>query len=354
MPRPFDVKEIQKQTAAIKAQEAELKAAAAAAGLPVKEYLEAERKALEALKERDAASKKFFEDLKAEQDEIDAKDAANKKKSEARQKAADKAKSDAAKDQAKRDEDAETKRKDAIDARKARMQSFISLARSASAIPGVGTATDVASRALEAHAEARKAGASHFGAAVRGGSAAAVVAGQKGIEATVHGSQIADPAVWERLNYQLDRTQAILGRNLSPALLTLEQKFKKIGDNLGGEGAQLNAPKVGDFASIRERLQVEVLRGLDGEKKEQSKLQKVLKSETLINTLSPILPIVQKGSKDPQGLLNDASPIARLLDGISKLTKGKEASEKSGTLENAIDVVSPAQWLFRSIMDATK
>ena len=105
--------------------------------------------------------------------------------------------------------------------------------------------------------------ASLVNAALAGGPMgfAGAAAGQA-VSYGLRGSQIADPAVWERLNYQADRLQAIMGRELSPVVSRFEKQLERFGDFFGGKGAQLNNPQFGDFASIRDRLQVAALEGL--------------------------------------------------------------------------------------------
>ncbi len=62
----------------------------------------------------------------------------------------------------------------------------------------------------------------------------------------------------------MDRLQAIVGQSFVPAVESAAKLIERIGNLFGGKGAQLNMPKFSDFSSIRDRLQVDALKGSSG------------------------------------------------------------------------------------------
>ncbi len=89
------------------------------------------------------------------------------------------------------------------------------------------------------------------------GQAAAAVVGY-GIE----GARKANPGASDRLDYQTDRLQAIIGQEFVPIIKGFAGAVEKLANLAGGSGAQLNMPQFSGFAEMRDRLQTEALRGM--------------------------------------------------------------------------------------------
>jgi hypothetical protein len=91
-----------------------------------------------------------------------------------------------------------------------------------------------------------------------GGAAAAVAYG-------IQGAGKASPQSMEQLSYQADRLHAIIGRQFVPVLNAFSTGLEKLGNLIGGKGAQLGMPQFSDFSSMRDRLQMAALGGLGGQ-----------------------------------------------------------------------------------------
>lgn len=139
-------------------------------------------------------------------------------------------------------------------------------------LPFVGGAGKVAQAAIEARQAAQSKaiidGASKAEAAAIGRAgmarAGAIGVGVAGIAYGVEGAGKASPQALERMQYQADRLQAIVGQSFVPILTNLANGLEKFGNLVGGKGAQLRMPQFSEFAAIRDRLQIEALRGLSG------------------------------------------------------------------------------------------
>jgi hypothetical protein len=157
-----------------------------------------------------------------------------------------KADEEASQAQAKADEERQKKEEHADRQRKTRMQAFVGYSRQAlGSLPFVNGMANIANAGI------------HGGA-----GAAAAQAGAAFINYGFQGAGKANPAAMERLGYQSDRLQAIIGREFVPAVRAASTVIEKVADFFGGKGAQLNMPGISDFASVRDRLQMEALAGM--------------------------------------------------------------------------------------------
>jgi hypothetical protein len=99
---------------------------------------------------------------------------------------------------------------------------------------------------------------------VQGGpQGAAIAAGIQGAQYGIEGARKASPQDAAKLDYQLDRLQAIVGQHFVPLLQGFAFAAEKLGNFIGGSGAQLNVGKFSNFSQVRDSLQEQALKGLD-------------------------------------------------------------------------------------------
>lgn len=144
----------------------------------------------------------------------------------------------------KADRDITAEQNEASNSRRLAMLKYGALTKVAfGSVPFVGAGADIA-----------------MAGAAGGALGAGAMAVGKGLQYGVQGAGMASPATMERLNYQLDRLQAGIGREFVPALQKVSKWLERASDKLFGKGHQLAYPHYSSFEEMRDRLQMDALR----------------------------------------------------------------------------------------------
>jgi hypothetical protein len=140
----------------------------------------------------------------------------------------------------------EQKEKSDLQQRKTnRILAINQIGQAARAIPGAGAVSGLATAGL----------VGGIGGAAAFGIGAAGVYGMEG-------ARKANPGVANKLDYQMDRLQAIVGHGLVPILDKFANVMEELGDKAGGKGAQLGYPQFSGFQEMRDRNQLLASKGL--------------------------------------------------------------------------------------------
>jgi len=98
----------------------------------------------------------------------------------------------------------------------------------------------------------------------KGAGGALATAASAGVAYGIGGAAKASPQAFAQMQFQADRLQAIVGQSFVPIIEKLGTGLERFSNLLGGKGAQLNMPQLGNFESMRDRLQMEAVAGMAG------------------------------------------------------------------------------------------
>ena len=122
----------------------------------------------------------------------------------------------------------------------------------------------LATRALGAIPGARGAGELAAAYQLKGAGGALAAGAAAGVAYGIGGAAKASPQAFAQMQFQADRLQAIVGQSFVPIIEKLGTGLERFSNLLGGKGAQLNMPQLGNFESMRDRLQMEAVAGMAG------------------------------------------------------------------------------------------